>query len=147
MKPTLTWVPSFPRLFTPLFYSKFVCLQHGKLSPVSEPQVKHSSAHSCSCFNSCPTEVSAEHRSSRSFPPGTGPESIPGWMDGGFQAGVHPLHPATGARQAGQSIPSSQVGIGCSHNSCSPRAASPATQTQQNPQLWAQPVFRTTPKQ
>lgn len=74
LKQTLTRVPSLPRLLT-LIYSKYVCLQPQKLSPVSglskDKQVKRSSAHSCCCFNSCPTEVSGEHRRSRSLPPGT----------------------------------------------------------------------------
>lgn len=67
-----------------------------------------------------------------------------GWALGGsqegFQADVQHLHPAPALDRLSRACPAPRWAAGCSHNSCSP---SPATQTQQNPVLWAQPDLRT----
>lgn len=112
LKQTLTWVPSFPRLFTPLIYSKRVCLQPGKLSPVSEPSTPEQASQTLlslsSCFNFCPTGV--ENAGARGLCllgqqwMGTG--RIPGGVSGWCAAPA----PCSCLRQAEQSVPSSQVG-------------------------------------
>lgn len=63
----------------------------------------------------------------------TGTEGIPGWFSGWW---APPAPSDRAPRWAAE----------CSHNSCSPRPASPATQTQQNSAEWAQPVLRTAPQ-